>query len=267
MIFSPLEQFDIVGFSFFGNLMDNYSVYTNAEVYLNLSLLVVMFLFILSLNRRKVYSNNSWEIFLESMYFGIQDGVIKSSFSGSINRYSNFLPLLFTIFFYILGSNLLGLIAFGFTNTSFLIETFVLSSSALIAITFYGIGVQGLHWFEHFKPKGVPGPLVPFLIVIEVISYIAKGFSLAIRLFANMMSGHTLLFILSSFCIKLFKFSLIAGLIPFALILSISFLELGISMLQAYVFTVLLTIYFNESFISNTNDNEKAYDYNNIIKV
>lgn len=99
-----------------------------------------------------------------------------------------------------------------------------------------------------FVPSGVPKLLLPFLVVIEVISHLAKIFSLAIRLFANMMSGHVLLHILTGFIIKLAKKSFLIIILPIFLILAIILLEYGLTFLQAYVFTTLLAIYFEEHF-------------------
>jgi ATP synthase subunit 6 len=144
--------------------------------------------------------------------------------------------------------NLVGLTPYGFTNTAFLIEPFILSCSILVGLTLLGFAVQGVHFFEHFVPKNIPSKLLVVIVtIVEIISYISRAFSLAIRLFANMMSGHTLLYILASFSVKLSKFSLIIGFIPFLLVLAISFLEFGIAFLQAYVFMILTIIYFNEN--------------------
>ena len=99
-----------------------------------------------------------------------------------------------------------------------------------------------------FVPSNVPLALLPFLVIIELISHVAKIFSLAIRLFANMMSGHVLLHILTSFVLKLAKLNLVFIIFPLILITAIILLEYGISMLQAYVFATLLAIYFEEHF-------------------
>jgi len=112
-----------------------------------------------------------------------------------------------------------------------------------------GIFIQGVNYYKLFIPKNVPTYLIPFLMLIELISHIAKAFSLAIRLFANIMSSHILSHILSGFPLNILDFNLIVGLIPCILILAIVFLEIGIAFLQAYVFTVLLAIYFEETFI------------------
>jgi len=118
-----------------------------------------------------------------------------------------------------------------------------------VGLTTVGIFIQGVNYYKLFIPKNVPTYLIPFLMLIELISHIAKAFSLAIRLFANIMSSHLLLNILAGFALKILYFNLIVGLIPCILILAIVFLEIGIAFLQAYVFTVLLAIYFEETFI------------------
>jgi hypothetical protein len=107
-----------------------------------------------------------------------------------------------------------------------------------------------------FVPSGVPTLLLPFLVIIEVISHLAKIFSLAIRLFANMMSGHVLLHILTGFIIKLAKKSYLFIILPITLILAIIVLEYGLTFLQAYVFTTLLAIYFEEHFSFAKEDQE-----------
>jgi len=96
-------------------------------------------------------------------------------------------------------------------------------------------------------PKGVPAVLLPLVVLIEIISYLLRSFSLSVRLFANMMAGHTLLYILSSFVIALSDVSLVAAFIPLVLVFAVSFLEIGIAALQAYVFVVLLSIYVTDS--------------------
>lgn len=153
-----------------------------------------------------------------------------------------------TLFYFILFSNLIGLIPFSFTITSHISLTFMLGASTIIALTIIGFYKQHLHFLELFVPKGVPQALVPLLVVIEVISYVARGFSLAIRLFANLMAGHSLLHILLLFITKIFKFNYIFGFIGLIIILAIFLLEIGISFLQAYVFIVLVSIYLKDSF-------------------
>lgn len=163
-----------------------------------------------------------------------------------------FVPLFFSLFSFILAANIVGLVPYSFTLTSHIMLTFTLSFSIFIGLTILAIIYQP-NFFELFIPKGVPSALVPFLFVIEIISYISRTFSLAIRLFANMMSGHVLLHILTGFCAFLFSdfygvIGKIIFFIPFILIIAIIGLEFGIAFLQAYVFCVLISIYLCDVF-------------------
>jgi ATP synthase subunit 6 len=143
--------------------------------------------------------------------------------------------------------NLLGLFPFGFTVTSHIIVTFTLSFSIIVGLTIIGFREQKLHFLNLFIPKDVSKIMVPLLVVIEVVSYISRAFSLAIRLFANLMSGHTLLNILSTFVLKLLNKNILFGILPFILVLAICFLEICLAFLQAYVFMVLTCIYLSDS--------------------
>lgn len=156
--------------------------------------------------------------------------------------------MLYFIFIFILCNNLLGLVPYGFSNSAFIVHNFTLSFLFLAGLTLIGIFIQGIYYYQLFIPKNLPTYLIPFLMIIEIISHVAKVFSLAIRLFANIMSSHILLHILAGFTLKILDFKLVIGLIPCIIILIIVFLEIGIAFLQAYVFTVLLAIYFEETF-------------------
>jgi len=146
----------------------------------------------------------------------------------------------------------LGLLPFGFTITSHIIVTFTLSFSVILGLTIIGFREQKLHFLNLFIPRDVSKIMVPLLVVIEVVSYISRAFSLAIRLFANLMSGHTLLNILSTFVLKLLKKNIFFGVLPFLLVLAICFLEICLAFLQAYVFIVLTCIYLTDSLYETT---------------
>lgn len=147
---------------------------------------------------------------------------------------------------------MIGLIPFNFCYTSQILVTFTISFSVFIGIIIVGFRKQGLRFLQLFVPQNVPNFLLPFLVVIEVISYISRTFSLAIRLFANMVAGHALLHILEDACLKGIQElnSAFLGpllIVPIAFICIIIVLELGIAFLQTYVFTILFCIYLNDS--------------------
>jgi ATP synthase subunit 6 len=148
-------------------------------------------------------------------------------------------------------SNLLGMIPFSFTITSHIFQTFSLGLAVTIGITIVGFFYHGLNFFSLFLPSGAPKLLAPLLVFIEIVSYVSRAFSLSIRLFANMMSGHTLLNIMTSFILKMFSKNFVfmfLSIFPFLIICGIILLEMGIAILQAYVFMVLFCIYLNDAY-------------------
>jgi F-type H+-transporting ATPase subunit a len=147
-----------------------------------------------------------------------------------------YFPLIFTTFAFLICSNLIGMIPYSFTTTSHLVVTFSLSFSIFIAMTIIGFQVHGIHFFSFLLPPGAPLALAPFLVVIELVSYMFRGISLGVRLFANMMAGHTLVKILSGFAWTMMSAGgilMVASLIPFTVVFALTFLEIGVACLQA----------------------------------
>ena len=235
--FQPLDQFEILFLGYFKNIPINNSIMYMLFIYLTLRIIFGLIFFEL-----KVIPNN-WQRLGESMYLFVFD-LIKQQVG--IKGYPYF-PIKLTLFLFILIGNLLGMTLYSFTITSHFIITFSLAFAFFLGILITGIMIQKIKFLNTFIPSGSPAILLPFMVVIEFISYISRPFSLAIRLFANMMSGHTLLAILANFTLIISKKNLLIGAIPFLLIVAIIGLEAMIAMLQAYVFTVLLCIYLNDS--------------------
>jgi ATP synthase subunit 6 len=244
-LLSPFEQFSIfiIGTTLFENIIiTNYILYA----FICLGLITLLFVIVPNLFPFKFFSSYGWQSILERLYLFVFDFINQQV--GLIAQ--KFLPLFFNLFVFILVANFVGLVPFSFTLTSHIMLTFMLSFSVFMGLTLYAIHYQP-NFFELFIPQGVPGALKPFLFVIELISYVSRTFSLAIRLFANMMSGHVLLYILTGFCAFLVSdFSSIGGhfiaVIPFILITAILVLEIGIAFLQAYVFCILVSIYLGD---------------------
>jgi len=172
--------------------------------------------------------------------------------SVSIKKHS-LVSLYFFLFLFIFLSNILGMIPFSITITSHLILTLSYALSFFIGINIIGINYQKEKWFKLFLPEGVPLFIIPALFVIELVSYFARVISLSVRLFANMLSGHILLKILIGFVwsigIATSSISIIwsvAALLPLSVVFCVTFLEIVIAFLQAYVFFVLLSIYLND---------------------
>nr|YP_010620070.1 ATP synthase F1 subunit 6 [Rhodomelopsis africana]WAX04083.1 ATP synthase F1 subunit 6 [Rhodomelopsis africana] len=240
---SPLEQFEIINIIpiYFYNL--NLS-FTNASLLLIFVIILSVFWLSLSFFKVKLIPNY-WQLLHEEFYFLTSNIVSENlNLKGEI-----YFPFIFTLHLFLLFSNLLGMIPYSFTITSHISLTFGLSLSLFIGINIIGLKTHGLNFFSLFLPRNVPLIIVPLLITIEFLSYLIKVFTLAIRLFANMTSGHTLLKIIAGFAWTMLLsgglFSLL-HLIPLSLLFILIGLELAIAVLQAYVFTLLTCIYLND---------------------
>jgi F-type H+-transporting ATPase subunit a len=161
---------------------------------------------------------------------------------GSAGR--QYFPFVFTLFLFILFANVLGMIPYSFTPTSHIIVTFAMAAVVFIGVTVIGFMRHGAHFLSLFVPKGVPWPLLLLLVPIEVLSYFIRPVSLSLRLFANMMAGHTMLKVFGGFVVAL---GLLGGWAPLAFVVALTGLEIGIAFLQAYVFTVLTCLYLNDA--------------------
>ena len=238
-IYEPLDQFEII----FLTYINGYPL-TNSILYMIFSYIVFRYIFKLSLLKGYSFTPNNWQSFTE-IYYNFILNLIKQQINDK--SFSKYFPIIFSLFSFLLISNILGMTLYSFTITSHIILTFSLSISLFIGIIILGFLLHKINFIYIFVPGNAPKLLLPFLIIIEIISYFSRPFSLAIRLFANMMSGHTLLAILGNFTFILSKTNFLISLIPFILITAIVGLELMIAALQAYVFTVLICIYINDS--------------------
>lgn len=250
MFYQPLTQFEIsifqpYFFEIYDYLVDFNSMFffiPSSFIYLVITILILYTFFYVSILNNHVIPNTGWEYITEFFYQFIYNIL----FQQVGKEGTKYFPLIFALFLFILVCNFIGMVPYGFTTTAFLVKTFTLSFSFLIGINIIGFQQQGLGFLKLFVPKGVPAALLPFIVLIEIISHLIKPVSLGVRLFANLMSGHSLLNILSSFVLGLSKIHFFFGLIPFIVVLLVCFLEVGIAFLQAYVFCVLLCIYLNE---------------------
>jgi len=166
------------------------------------------------------------------------------------NKGQIFFPLLFSLFIYILINNLVGMVPYSFAPTSHFILTFSISFTIVIGATILGFQIHALKFFSLFVPSGCPLGLLPLLVLIEFISYLARNVSLGLRLAANVLSGHMLLNILGGFTYKIMTSGFISfflGLMPLLFIIAFSGLEIGIAFIQAQVFVVLSASYIKDT--------------------
>lgn len=161
-----------------------------------------------------------------------------------------FFPFIFALFTFLFSCNLIGMIPYSFTVTSHVVVTFGLSVSVFIGVTIVGFYTHGLHFFSFLLPPGAPLILAPLLVVLELVSYSFRAISLGVRLFANMMAGHTLVKILAGFSWTMMSVGGVLYLvssIPLLVVFALTGLEIGVAILQAYVFTILTCIYLNDA--------------------
>ena len=212
--------------------------FTNSSMFMILSILVVSIFLILSIKNKKIIPNR-FQAMSELLYEFIAN-MINDNIG---HKGKKFFPFIFTLFTFILFGNLLGMLPYSFTFTSHIIVTFALAMFIFLFITLIGIFMHGFKFFGLFVPKGVPMLMLPLMIPIEIISYLSRPISLSVRLFANMMAGHTMLKIFAGFVFSLGIF----GIAPLIVDVALTALEVLIAILQAYVFTILTCIYLNES--------------------
>ena len=246
---SPLEQFQVLPiFSFYLGFFD-FSI-TNETIILLLILFFssVLFLSLLKENDNSYYIvPNRWQSLIEIIYKLILS-LVNDNIKDKKNQF--FFPLVFSIFFLLLSINLIGLIPYSFTLTSHLIVTLSLSLAIFIGINIICIRTHGINFFSLFLPSGTSVPLALLLVPIELISYIFKPVSLSIRLFANMMAGHTLLKVIAGFAFTLmgnFGILFLLHYVPLFILIPLYGLELGVALIQSFVYSVLICIYLNDS--------------------
>jgi F-type H+-transporting ATPase subunit a len=239
---SPLEQFEIrtiipihVG--------DIDLSFTNSAAWMVVATVAATVFLTLGARRRALVPGR-WQIMTEMAYEFIAN-LIRENVGDAGRRY---FPYIFTLFMFILFGNVMGLIPYSFTYTSHIAVTGALALTVIIAVTVIGFVKHGAHFLSLFVPGGMPWLLLPLMVPIEIISYLSRPLSLSIRLFANMMAGHTMMKVFASFVIPLGAVSFgVGGLLPLAMDVALTGFELLVAFLQAYIFTVLTCLYLNDA--------------------
>jgi len=246
-ILSPLSQFEVsnliaINAPIFGHI--NISL-TNLALYALFILIIVVGLHYYGNNDYNLVPSK-WSISLESSFASLNTMVREQI--GSHNEV--YLPFVYSLFFFILIGNLISNVPYSFAVTASGVVALGLSLTIFIGVTILSLSIHGIKFFSFFIPAGTPLGLVPLLALIELISYLARAVSLGVRLFANIVAGHTLLKILSTYLYKLFTGNIIVAiitLIPFAIFLALVGLEIAVSLIQAFVFTLLVCSYLRDA--------------------
>lgn len=234
---SPLEQFRIV--SHIPLQIAGVDVsFTNASTAMVLVVLVIFGFGWISARRTCLVPHtcqNLAEALLELM-----EGVLVDN-AGPKAR--PFLPFVFSLFLFVLMANLLGLLPWQFTITSHIVVTFTLASLVFLTVVLVGLWRHGWHFFSLFWPSGTPLALAPLVIPVELMSFLSRPVSLSIRLFANMMAGHTILKVFATFVVMMGLW----GFVPLVLTVILTGFELAVSVVQAYIFSVLACVYLRDA--------------------
>ena len=235
---SPLEQFEITPFVHF-EVGGVDLAFTNSSLAMVLTIAFITLFLTLSVNTRSIVPSRV-QLITELSY-----GFIAQLLNDTVGEQGRkYFPFVFTIFMFVLIGNMVGMLPYSFTFTSHIIVTFALAAVVFIGVTVLGFAKHGMHFFSFFVIPGLPWYMLPLLIPIEVISYLSRPISLSVRLFANMLAGHTLIKVFAMFVITMPFYS---GILPLAFIVALTGLEILIAFLQAYVFAILTCLYINDA--------------------
>lgn len=242
---SPMEQFEVrpIVSLHVGNLDISF---TNASLWMCIVVAVAALFLTIGASPRRLVPTRMQSI-TEMSYVFVSDMIQSAAGTEGLK----FFPFVFTLFMFVLFSNVIGLfpLIHPFTVTSHIVVTFALALFVFLMVIVVGLARHGLHFFSIFAPN-VPLPMLVLLIPIEIVSFLARPISLSVRLFANMLAGHTMLYVFGTFVIGLATAGGVLSLIsvaPLAAIVAVAALEFLIAFLQAYVFAILTCIYLNDA--------------------
>jgi len=239
MAANPMSQFDVyrIGPEIKVGAFD--ISFTNASLFMILSTVSILLIFNLGSKKNSILPNKI-QLLAELSYTFVSKMI--SDTAGS--KAKPYFAFIFSLFMFVLFCNMFGMIPYTFTVTSHIIVTFVLASFIFIGVTVIGFIKHGFRYLKLFVPSGVPAVLLPLIVIIEIISYLSRPISLSVRLFANMMAGHTMMKVFGGFVISL---GIVGGWLPLSFSVALTGLEILVAFLQAYVFAILTCIYLNDA--------------------
>ena len=234
----PMHQFEIqrlIKLEVFG--LD--ASFTNSSLFMVIAMALITFLTIGGMQGRALVPTRIQSV--AELAYEFVANMVRDNVGSAGQKY---FPFVFTLFMFVLFCNMLGMVPYSFTVTSHIIVTFALAAFVFLGVTLIGFVKHGIGFLKFFVPSGVPAVMLPLLVVIEVISYLTRPLSLSVRLFANMMAGHTMLKVFASFVVGL---GILGGWAPLAFMVAFTGLEILVAFLQAYVFAILTCIYLNDA--------------------
>ena len=239
MAANPMSQFDVYRIGPEIKIGSFDISFTNSSLFMIVSTLTILFIFNLGSKKNSLIPNKI-QLLAELSYSFISKMI--SDTVGSKGK--PYFPIIFSLFMFVLFCNMFGMMPYAFTVTSHIIVTFALALFVFLGVTIIGFIKHGFGYLKLFVPSGVPIILLPLIVVIEVISYLSRPMSLSVRLFANMMAGHTMMKVFGGFVISL---GVVGGWLPLSFSVALTGLEILVAFLQAYVFAILTCIYLNDA--------------------
>ncbi|SRR5579871_510245 len=241
----PIHQFQIVNYFSLGKIGSVNFAFTNSALYMGIAVGVTAALMLGATAGRELVPGRMQSI--AELVYEFVAGTIRNTIGEGGMR---FFPLVFSLFTFILISNVIGLIPYNFTVASHIIVTAALALLVFFTVVIYGFWKNGLHFLDVFVPKGIPIYILPAIVLIEVFSFLVRPVSHSVRLFANMLAGHITLKVFAGFVTMLGGFGVVGwagAMLPLAMTVALTALELLVAVLQAYVFTILTCIYLNDA--------------------
>lgn len=255
LLLNPFEQFYIQTHSIVNkeynsvfSIFNHYTWITDTNI-INIFVIGLFVAFYINLSSRRILLDQSYLLIgFEALYLFVYN-LINTYLPNEGRKY---FPFFLYLFIYICINNLIGILPYSFTTTSHLSVTFSLSFTVWFGCTIIGFSENGTRFFSVIFPRGIPFAIVPFLVAIELISYIFRSVSLALRLFANIVAGHILLDTLALFLHKMIYPSMITitnlliAILPFIMCIVLILFEMVVALLQGYIFVVLSCIYLKD---------------------
>jgi F-type H+-transporting ATPase subunit a len=245
MAADPIHQFEINNLFHIGTIAGRDIHFTNSAAFMIIAVVLTALLMLGTTTGRQLVPGR-----LQSLAELSYEFVANTIRNSAGEEGMKFFPLVFSLFTFILITNMVGLIPYTFTVTSHIIITASLALLVFFTVIIYGLWKHGLHWFKLFVPSGIPVYILPLIVFIEVLSFLSRPISHSVRLFANMLAGHITLKVFASFVTMLGGLGVLGwagATLPLALTVALTALELLVAFLQAYVFTILTCIYINDA--------------------
>ncbi|MBO6480322.1 MAG: F0F1 ATP synthase subunit A [Pelagibacteraceae bacterium] len=239
MATNPMHQFHVYRIGPEINVVGVDLSFTNASLFMLISAILILILLLFSTKEKKLIPSKI-QLISEMLY----NFIAKMISDTAGKKAKPYFPFIFSLFIFILFCNMVGMLPYSFTVTSHIIVTLTFAIFIFIGVNILGFVIHGFKYLKIFVPSGVPVILLPMITIIEIISYLSRPLSLSVRLFANMMAGHTMLKVFGGFVISL---GLIGGWLPLGFSVALTGLEILIAFLQAYVFAILTCIYLNDA--------------------